>query len=341
MIINREKLLSKLNILSKAYAQKTPMPILQFLKIDDDRLILSNSGTIIITSIESTGLNVLLPFKQLFDILNKLNGEEIDLTQDDTKVKLKCNRSRFTLNCGTYEEYPTITLLDDVDGLNIESKKFIDAVSKINFACAKTEKRPILTGINFNDDFIVATDSFKLARYDEQIGLNCTISYNDINNLINVLKGSEHLTIRNNGNVASFEFDDVVYQTRLLDGKYPDTSRLINIGDIKCVVNKKDLIDAIDRACVFNQDNYNIIKLNITKDEMIITNTTSQVGNAKESIDCKCDAELEIACNGDYLLETLVKFNNDEITLNLVNADRPFTIIENKLTALILPVREA
>ena len=341
MILKREKLLSKLNILNKAYSQKTPMPILQFLKIDDDKLLLSNTSTAIECAIESTGLYILLPFKHLFDILNKLNGDDIELIQDGNKIKLKCGRSRFTLNCGTYDDYPNIAILNDVDGITINSKTFTDAVSKVNFACAKTEKRPILTGVNFTDDFIVATDSFKLAQYTDRIGLNCTITYNDINNLISILKDIDQVVVRNNGNVASFEFGDVIYQTRLLDGKYPDTTKLIKVGDINFEINKKELIDAIDRVCIFNQDNYNVIKLNINNNQLIVTNTASQVGDAQEYIDCVCNQELEIACNGEYLLECLNKFNNETITLNIVSPERPFTIIENKLTALILPVKVA
>ena len=125
--------------------------------------------------------------------------------------------------------------------INRRTDKFIEIISKINYACSKREKRPILTGVNF-DKSASATDSFRLARYSYDLGLNCTISYNDLNNLVSILKNTESVKVRNNSSVASFEFGDTIYQTRLLDGKYPDISRLImDSYAINCEVNKKEL----------------------------------------------------------------------------------------------------
>lgn len=75
MIINRKKLKEKLNVLSKAYAKKTPMPVLSFLKLDDDTMTISNGMVNIMTSIESTNIKALIPFKQLYDIVNKLTAK--------------------------------------------------------------------------------------------------------------------------------------------------------------------------------------------------------------------------------------------------------------------------
>ena len=65
------------------------MPVLSFLKLDDDTLTISNSMVNIMTSIESTNIKALIPFKQLYDIVNKLAAKEIELIQNDNKILIK------------------------------------------------------------------------------------------------------------------------------------------------------------------------------------------------------------------------------------------------------------
>ena len=337
MIINREELKQKLNILGKAYASKTPQPVLQFVKFDNDTLTMSNGSVVIISKYES-GLKALIPFKQLNDICNKLNGNELDIAIDNNQAIIKCGRSRYALNIGDFNEYPLYSVLNVDNEIKINSNAFKTCISKINFACGKNEKRPILTGINFGE-FAVSTDSFKLARYDASFGLNCTIASSDISNLISILN-TEEVIVKNNKHTASFEFGDTIYQTRLLEGNYPDTSRLISDNFvIKCKIKRLDLIDAIDRASIFSNEEYNTIKLSIDKYEVTINSVSNQVGNAVETIDCESNDEIKIACNSQYLLEALAKFNDDYVTL-LINGElKPFVIKEKELTALILPVK--
>ena len=338
MIIKREELKQKLNILSKSYSQKAPMPHFQFVKFDNDTLTMANQQTITTTKFTSN-LQALIPFKQLSDICNKLTAEEIEIVIVENQAVIKCGKSKYSLNLGDFESYPNYNILNDIDGLIINCNEFKKCVSKINFATSKDEKRPILTGINFNNINAVSTDAYKLAKYDVSFGLNCTIASNDIINLISILN-EENMIIRNNKNIASFEFGDTIYQTRLLDGNYPDTSRLIaNQFEIECKINRINLIEAIDRANIFSNEDSNVIKLKIEENELIITSASNQVGNSFEVIDCESNKEIKLACNSNYLLETLNKFNNDEITL-LINGElKPFVIKENELTTLILPVK--
>lgn len=337
MILNRLELKEKLAVLSKAWSSKTAQPVLQFVKFDNDTLTMSNGAVIIISKFVSN-LQALIPFKQLNDICNKLNGDELDLCVVDNQAVIKCGRSRYALNIGDFNDYPLYSVLNVDNEIKINSNAFKTCISKINFACGKNEKRPILTGINFGD-FSVATDSFKLARYDASFGLNCTIASSDISNLISILN-TEEVIVKNNKHTASFEFGDTIYQTRLLDGNYPDTSRLISDDfAIRCKIKRLDLINAIDRASIFSNEEYNTIKLSIDKYEVTINSVSNQVGNAVETIDCESNGEIKLACNSQYLLEALGKFNDDYVTL-LINGElKPFVIKEKELTALILPVK--
>lgn len=337
MIIKREELKQKLNILGKAYSQKTPMPHFQFVKFDNDTLTMANQQAIIKTKFNS-GLQALIPFKQLSDICNKLTGEDLDITIDNNQAVIKCARSKFTLNLGDFASYPNYSILNDIEGLKVNCSEFINVISTINYACSKDEKRPILTGIHFNE-FAVATDSFRLSQFNKDLGLRCTINSNDINNLIAILKDSKEVLIRNNKNLASFEFDDTIYQTRLLDGNYPDTKRLITKDyQYSIKVDRQTLIEAIDRVNIFNEE-YATIIFDAYDGILKLSSNATQVGDATDELECEYNDNIKFACNGDYLKETLSKFKGDTIELNLVNAMRPIIIKEDDMVALVLPVK--
>lgn len=337
MILKRNELKEKLNILSKAYSQKTAFPSLQFVKFDNDTLTVSNHNATIVTKF-NTGIQALIPFRQLSDIANKLTAEDLDLTINDNQAVIKCGRSKFTLNLGDFNEFPNFNILNDIDGLKVNCSEFISVISSINYATSNNEKRPILTGINFSE-FAVATDSFRLARINKDLGLRCTIARSDIDNLISILKGSESVLIRNNNNTATFEFGDTIYQTRLLDGNYPDTSRLIAKDCYYTIkVDRQRLIESIDRVNIFNEE-YATIILDAYNGVLKLSSNATQVGDATDLLECENNDNIKFACNGDYLKETLSKFKNDTIELNLVTAMRPITIKEDDLVALVLPVK--
>lgn len=337
MIFNRKQLQEKLNILAKAYNPKTPMSCLQFIKFDNDTLTVSDNNVTIIIDFESN-IQALIPFKQLYDIVNKLTVDELDLVINNNQAIIKCGRSRFTLNLGDFNEFPTLLVDLHDEGIKIDCSEFINVISSIVYACSKEEKRPILTGINFNE-YAVATDSYRLARVNKNLGLNCVISYNDISNLISILKNYNDVRIRNNKNKATFEFEDGIYETRLLDGNYPDTSRLIaseSVYNIK--VDRVKLIEAIERVNIFSGE-HAIVIFESDNNILKLQSSTTQIGNANELIDCENNDKIKFACNGNYLKEALDKFNNDIVELKLVSNVRPITIQENDMIALVLPVK--
>jgi DNA polymerase-3 subunit beta len=336
MILNRLELKEKLSVLSKAYSQKTPQPALQFAKFDNDTITVSNNNATIITKFKSD-IQALIPFKQLNDIVNKLNADELDLTITDNQAIIKCGRSRFALNLGDFNEFPNYSVLSDTEALKVNCSEFISVISSINYATSNNEKRPILTGINFSE-FAVATDSFRLARINKDLGLRCTIARSDIDNLISILKNSEEVLIRNTKNTATFEFDDTIYMTRLLDGNYPDTSRLIAQDyQYSIKVDRQRLIESIDRVNIFNEE-YKTIILDANNGVLKLSSNATQVGDATDLLECECN-NIKFACNGDYLKEALSKFKKDMIELNLLSNMKPITIKENDMVALVLPVK--
>lgn len=364
--INRESLLNKLNILEKAYNPKCSIPSLTFLKFSNGKMTMSNSYVTIITRVDilkendNEDFKVLIPFKLFKDIITKLNDKDIELNLKENAIEIKANKSNYKLNTTDFNSYPSISINKLENRLIINPKTLKRIIRNTSISCAADEKRPILTGVNFkltNDELkVFATDSFRLSYCNLNISnesekqnndFNLTIKSSDMNNLLKIIDDDCDLEIRYDNNQIVFAFDDVLYQTRLLDGNYPNCERLIsNDFNYTCKIDREEFKNAIDRISIFSpkvdETNYSIIVLNIKNNNMEITSSNSQIGNAQENLDCKFEGEIKIACSSQYLIEALNTFDDEKVNIKLNESLRPFTITSDNnenLIQLLLPVK--
>lgn len=359
--INRIEFLDKLSILEKAYTPKNNIQSLTFLKFDNGKLTMSDNNTIIITRLPSfeneIEFKTLLPFKTLKDILSKLNENYINLELKDNIVVLKCGKSTFKLNTMEFNEYPNINIQKLENTLKINSREFKDMISNVVFSCSKNDKRPILTGVNFNlkDNELtcVATDNFRLSQYkirdiENNDEMNLTIQGRDLNNLLKLIPNDIELEIRyDNNNNITFKFNDILYKCRLLEGNYPNIDRIIPITFENIIkLNVNDLKECVDRASIFKDNESDIVTFEFNKNndnELIITSKNNEIGNAKEivTLDNKIDFDLKISCSIRYLLEALNVYNGN-VNISFNGNMKPFTITsenDNNMVQLLLPVK--
>ena len=134
--------------------------------------------------------------------------------------------------------------------------------------------------------------------------------------------------------------------TRLINGNYPDTNKLIpEKFELKIKVNLDNLFDAIDRASLLtNAEEKNIIKLETKKDVMIISSNIPEIGNVEEKINIKKNIEnnIKISFSSKYMMDALKTFDSEEIELSFNGEIKPIIINyvdNNDLTQLILPIR--
>lgn len=144
---------------------------------------------------------------------------------------------------------------------------------------------------------------------------------------------------------------NVLFQTRLLEGTYPDTMRIIPTEfPVVIPFNKEELLQAVERVSLLSprdrETNYNIIKLNLRSDAIVeISSTNNEIGDANEEIIPSSDVTgqaIKIAFSSRYLVEALKSFSSNEVTINFAGEVKPFVIkgtLDQDLIHLILPVR--
>ena len=284
--INTKNLLEKLEIVGNAIPSKTPMICLTsvYMKFQDNKIVLlGNDTTIAIKEvmfeneehfeIKENGV-CLVEYRIFKTILSKLNNATSVFYTKDNQFIIENGKSVYRLNLVDVEQYPTIEfkkLENEIEFKTIDNNNIINNVS---LSCATSEKKPILTGVNFrcsdNTLTCVATDSFRLSQYtinfDNQINnTNFTFPKQSLVALNKIISRTKEETIKllyNNSNEVLINIDNTLYKTRLLDGSYPDTSRLIpKVNEMVCNIDRKNLIETIDRIGVFKDIENNKYKV--------------------------------------------------------------------------------
>ncbi len=161
----------------------------------------------------------------------------------------------------------------------------------------------------------------------------------------NKFSGTEEINIALDEKKIQFTFDHLLIQSRLLDGLFPETKRLIPtsfVTEIKTPM--QPLVRAIDRASFIKSEGVSTVKLDIISDEVVITNMSQEMGSFKESItvDEFNGEPLKISFSSRFMLEALRSLNTLDVEIKFAGDMRPFLIVDpndDSVVQLVLPVR--
>lgn len=370
--IDRDILLNNLLIIQKGLPTKTPLPILYAIKfeVNDDHILLTSSNTDVAIqvlideasiTIKKTG-RVAIPGRYLIDIMRKINSQCVEFALiEDKIIVIKADRSEFKLRLMDIEDYPDIDFLDLNDPIVLDSQLIRTIIKETNYATANNEKRPILTGVNFkyldNHLYCVSTDSYRLSQKNIKLRTHSKTfdivipnrSLDELSKILDTYNQDVELYI--NPNKVLFKMNKILFQTRLLEGVYPDTMRIIPTEfPVVIPFNKEELLQAVERVSLLSprerETNYNIIKMCLRPDAIVeISSTNNEIGDANEEIIPSSDivgSSIKIAFSSRYLVEALKSFSSNEITINFAGEVKPFVIkgnLDQDLLHLILPVR--
>ena len=372
--ILRDHLLAGLNDVMKAVSSKTTIPILTGIKIDvtNEGMTLTGSDADItiqtfipveedgeqIIQITQTG-SIVLQARMFNEIVRKLptNEVEIEIT-NGTATIIRSGKSEFHLIGSDATEYPQLPELAADRQFIIPTDLLKSIIRETVFAVATSESRPVLTGVNWKVDgdelICVATDSHRLARRKvnlENLPTDVTSvvipgkSLNelnkileDTNNPVQIVLTSQHVL---------FKTDDVLFFSRLLEGNYPDTSRLIP-EEFKTMItiNGKSLLQAIDRASLLaREDRNNVVRFETFENQTVeISSNSPEIGKVEEQIQVESleGETLKISFSAKYMMEALKAIDGQDVVIEFTGAMRPFilrSIADDAILQLILPVR--
>lgn len=361
--IKRIELLNALTKVSRAVSQKSPLPVLTGIKFElkKDSLILtgSDSDITIQTSINEnieileTG-SVVLSARYISEIIRKIDGDIIHIyIVDGTLTRIESETSKFDLNGTSYVDYPRIDLTLNGSHFQIKSMLLKEAIEQTSFATSEKETRPVLTGVNFkaknNVLECIATDSYRLAKkiinIDSDIKFNIIIPKKSLTEISRIIEKDELIDLYVSDRKVLCLIDNVLVQTRLIDGAFPDTSRLIPESFTHSLnINTVSVLNALDRASLLSSEQNHIVKLTMSSDEVIMSSFSQEIGSVEENLSKAFfkGEPLHISFSSKYMNDAVKSINTDKILILFTGAMRPFIIrdIEKEdIIQLVLPVR--
>ena len=266
--IKKEILLDALVKVSKAISTKNLIPVLAGIKFELKKkkltLTASDNDITIQTTIESLNDDdfrienegsIIIQGKYILDIVRKLPDEYINVEViDELKILIYTDKSEFNLNGISESEYPNIGLEESKKKIDIKAGLFKNIVYQTAFATSNEESKPVLTGINFNivGDILEcnSTDSYRLARKVVTLEKESEESYNIVIPSHNILEftkilgdDEEIVELHVFSNKILFKNGNLKFESRLINGTYPNTSNLL--PDDSFLVVKTNLNDIV------------------------------------------------------------------------------------------------
>ncbi len=374
-IIQKKYLNEAIQDVSKAISGRTTTPILSGIKIeattkgikltgsDTDITIQSfipieENNAVIVELFESG--SVVLPAKILIEIIRKLPKEQIELETNSHVTTIRSGSSEMQLVGLDPEEYPQLPQIDQNKMFALGSDVLGEMIKQTVFAVSIKEDAPILTGIlwKLTEDGLkmISCDRHRLASIETKLDLEdnelfnpTVVSGKTLLELHKILpKKNVQVEIMITENQALFRFNNTLFYSGILDGTYPDTSKLI-LDNFKTefVVNSSVFKGAVERTYLLSkvEDKSNVVKLIMMENKIIeITSTSKEVGKVTETISIeKINGELmTISFNSKYMLQALDVMDSDFIRLSFTGVMSPIIIQpenDSNLLQLILPYR--
>jgi DNA polymerase III subunit beta len=280
----------------------------------------------------------------LYDILRKLKSNaKVELSlQNLNKIKLVSENSKFNLLCLPPDNFPLSEENINQESFEVSTQKLLKLLNKTKISISNDETRHYLNGIYLhktkleNKSFLcgVATDSHRLSSSSLEIDPSINIESiilprKTIFQLISLLEESASvIKISNNKSKIKFEMNKSVLISKVIDGRFPDYTKVIPIGNDKILqIKLNDFKNSIDRVTTVSSDKKEGLKMIITKDTVQLSVNNPSSGEGSENIEAKFNSnDLNISFNSRYLTDIVSQIENEFVIINLKDAGSPVLI---------------
>ena len=282
----------------------------------------------------------------LNDIIRKLSeGSQVQLDAADNRLEIRSGRANFKLPTLPRDDFPVIVEGDLPTSFELPAKQLAEMIDRTRFAISTEAPRYYLNGIFLHvtdeDQPVLkaaATDGHRLARFtlarpEGAAGMPDVIvprkAVGEIRKLIEEAEGS--VLIELSASKIRFTVSGeggVVLTSKLIDGTFPDYSRVIPTGNDKLLkVDPRLFFEGVDRVATIATEKTRAVKMGLDKDKVILSVTSPDNGNAAEELEAEYGADgFEIGFNANYLKDILHQIDSDTVELHLADAGAPTLI---------------
>ena len=366
LLINRENILQPLTYVNSVVERRQTLPILAnaFLKLEKGTLWITGTDleVEITTSIENvesdTDGECTLTAQKFLDICRALpENADISLAQEKSKVIISTGKSRFSLQSLPSTDFPRIETQNWQERFTISQHELKQLIDNTSFSMAQQDVRYYLNGLLFEiskDKLIcVATDGHRLSKGETDINTNADeepreaiVPRKAITELNRLLSSTqEDITIELNDHHIRFTVGEMIFTSKLIDGKFPDYKSVMAAKlPVKVNLDRKDFYQILLRASILTNDKFRGVRLKLSDSVMNVASNNPEQEEATDemSINGYDGTDLEIGFNVNYLMDILKVLDSEEVELSVKDSNSSCTLNkpkEAKTKYLVMPMR--
>jgi DNA polymerase-3 subunit beta len=361
IICSKSNLLQGVNIVSKAVPSRTTMAILECILIDastnEIKLTANDMELGIETKIEGEIAErgvIALDAKIFSEIVRKLPDNEVTIKTDENfKTIITCEKARFNIIGKSGEDFSYLPYIDRNESIELSQFTLKEVIRQTIFSIADSDNNKLMTGelfeIKENKLKVVSLDGHRISIRNIEL----KESYNShkivvpgktLQEVSKILPGdaNECVNMFFTDNHIVFEFGSTTVVSRLIEGDYFKIEQMLSPDyETKIKINKRELLDCIDRATLLVKEGDKKPIIMTVTDENMELKINSFIGSMNENIDIvKEGKDIMIGFNPKFFIDALRVIDDEEVTLYMVNPKAPCFIRdeEEKYIYLILPV---
>ena len=294
----------------------------------------------------------------LFDIARKLpEGSQVSLAAAEGKMAVNAGRARFNLSTLPRDDFPVIAEGELPTKFELPAATLRQIIDKTRFAISTEETRYYLNGIFLHVD--VADDALKAAATDGHRLARVTVAKPDgadgmpdiivprkcvaeLRKLLDEVDGTVEVSL--SATKIRFVLGHAVLTSKLIDGTFPDYTRVIPTGNDKILrIDPKSFMEGVDRVATIASEKTRAVKMALDKDKITLSVTSPENGTASEEVPGEYSASgFEIGFNARYLMDILAQVEGDMIEVHLADAAAPTLLRESDKSAalyVLMPMR--
>lgn len=357
----KNELLKSVNIVMKAVPSKTTMPILECILIDASTNEIKFTANDMELGIETkvTGMIlekgiVALDAKLFSEIIRKLPDNDVTIFSDErNNTLITCEKAKFNIMGKDGEDFSYLPYVERDDGITLSQFTLKEVIRQTIFSIAANDSNKMMTGELFEiNDNILKVNSLdghrisirKIELKSSYASKKVIVPGKTLTEISKILSGESEQMVDMffTDNHILFEFDQTIVVSRLIEGNYFRVDQMLsNDYDTKITINKKELLDCIDRATLLvKEGDKKPIIMNIA-DNVMELKISSQIGSMDEIIDVDLEGKnIRIGFNPKFLMDALRVIDDEQVDMYFMNPKAPCFIRnqEESYIYLILPV---
>jgi len=357
---DKANLVNAIQAVQNIITTKSALPILSNVLIEVQSGVLKLTATdldigitcVIPVDMQEPGA-ITIPAKRFSDIVKEFPLDIISVTtKKNNQVLIDSDMCQFKIMGLAKEEFPKLPEFKDRKVIKINQGVLKQILALTAFAVSFDETRYVLNGILFKINkgilTLVATDGKRLAITERKITMaesdaevSMIIPIKTIQELNRNLKDEGELSLVVSSNQALFDLGSVAVVSRLIEGEFPDYKQVVPAAsENKMKVERYQFLLAIKRAALLATPDYQAVKLEVFKNKLVISKSTPDVGEFHEELAVEYQGkELVIGFNPVYLMDVLKCLNEETVSLELTDAEKPGVIRISGYVYIVLPMR--